>query len=193
MRYQQGMNLQPPQRHLHHVVLLEGRGQWPQAVGVKKWTRYDNNADCFRVSSSQGPMWSDVTRRRAVDLDTGKVVADEKFTGDERPRMLSRALPQGVKNIETSLFYRPRPGHPDPGVPVDDQADRGADMDEDRRLFDRGLKRGHDGSSWTPWHAAAKVQNWRRVGCRLCDALGGQAEVPCDRKCARPSGLQQAG
>ncbi|CAE7341930.1 unnamed protein product [Symbiodinium pilosum] len=90
MRYQQGMNLQPPQRHLHHVVLLEGRGQWPQAVGVKKWTRYDNNADCFRVSSSQGPMWSDVTRRRAVDLDTGKVVADEKFTGDERPRMLSR-------------------------------------------------------------------------------------------------------
>ena len=91
-------------------------------------------------------MWSDVARRVTVDLDTGKVVTDEKFTGDERPRTLSRALPQGVKNIETTLFYKPRPGHPDSGIPVHDQADRGANMDEDRRLFDRGLKRGHDGS-----------------------------------------------
>ena len=61
--------------------------------------------------------------------------ADDEFTGNERPRELSQALPQGVKNIETTQFYRPRPGHPDPGVPVY----------EDRRLFDHGLKRGHDG------------------------------------------------
>ncbi|CAE7354364.1 GIP [Symbiodinium pilosum] len=133
--FQQDMN------HQHHP-----RRQWPQAVDIKKWTRFDNNADRFRVSSSKGPMWSDVTRRVTLDLDTGRVVADEEFTGDERPRMLSRALPQGVKNIETTLFYRPRPGHPDPGVPVESQAGRQENMDEDRRLFDRGLKRAHDGT-----------------------------------------------
>ena len=128
------------------VVPLEARGQWPQAVVTKKWTRYDNNADRFRVSSSKGPMWSDVIRRRTVDLDAGKVVADEEFTGDERPRELSRVLPTGVKNIETTLFYRPRPGHPDPGVTVSEPTHRGDGVGEDRRLFDRGLKRGHDGS-----------------------------------------------
>ena len=89
-------------------------------------------------------MWSDVVRRRTVDLDTGKVVADEEFNGDERPRELCRVLPTGVKNIETTLFYRPR--HPDPGVTVSAPAHRGNDVGEDRRLFDRGLKRGHPGA-----------------------------------------------
>ena len=50
-----------------------------------------------------------------------------------------------MKNKETTLFYRPRPGHPDPGVTVGADFDRGVDAEEDRRLFDRGLKRGHDG------------------------------------------------
>ena len=136
-----------------------GRGQWPQATAVRVWKRYDNNASRFRVSNSTGPMWSDVFRRQTLDLDKNEVIADETFTGDERPRRLSRALPEGVKNIETTVFYRPRPGHPGPGVAVGEDFERGLDTEEDKRLFDRGLKRGHDGQG-----ARGQPQPKSRVG-----------------------------
>ena len=105
------------------------RGQWPQAAAVKIRKRYNNNASRFRVSSSTGPMWSDVFRRQTLDLDKNEIIADETFTGDERPRKLSRALPEGVKNIETTLYYRPRPGHPDPGVAIGVELDREGDTE----------------------------------------------------------------
>ena len=135
------------------------RGQWPQAAAVKIWKRYDNNASRFRVSSSTGPMWSDVFRRQTLDLDKNEIIADETFTGDERPRKLSRALPEGVKNIGTTLYYRPRPGHPDPGVVIGVELDRDGDTEEDKRLFDRGLKRAHDGQG-----ARGQPQPKSRVG-----------------------------
>ncbi|CAE7558955.1 iscS [Symbiodinium pilosum] len=78
--------------------------------------------------------------------DTGEVIEDEEFTGYERPRHLSRSLPAGPVNLETILYYRPRPGHPDPGTAVNDTSLRGTSVDEDKRLFDKGLKRVHDGS-----------------------------------------------
>ena len=81
-----------------------GRGQWPQATAVRVWKRYDNNASRFRVSSSTGPMWSDVFRRQTLDLDKNELIADETFTGDERPRRLSQALPKGSRTSRPPCF-----------------------------------------------------------------------------------------
>ena len=118
----------------------DDRGQWKPNLELKQWVRYDHQATRFRVS-----MWNDVVRRRTVNWDTGEVIADEKFDG-EGPRQLSRTLPSGPANLETILCYRPRPGHPDPGTAVSDTGQKGTPVDEDKRLFDKGLKRVRDGS-----------------------------------------------
>ena len=102
----------------------DDRGQWRPRQELKQWSRFDHQAIRFRVSSSQGPMWNDVVRRRTVNADTGEVIGDERFDGDERPRQLSRALPTGPTNIETVLCYKPRPGHPDPGTTVSEPCPR---------------------------------------------------------------------
>ena len=46
------------------------RGQWRPTPMLKQWARYDHQATRFRVSSSQGPMWNDVVRRRTINSPT---------------------------------------------------------------------------------------------------------------------------
>ncbi|CAE7733243.1 GIP, partial [Symbiodinium necroappetens] len=90
------------------------------------------------------------------DLDSGWVIEDEQMTGTEASRTLHRPLPRGVTNVETTLYYRPRPGHPDPGLPLDadDEPHQGGD---DQRLFDRGLKRVHDGGGGSSARPKSKI------------------------------------
>ena len=128
---------------------------WPP-VAVKKWRRVDPRASRFRTSNSAGPMWSDVIRRTTKDLDSGRMIEDEQMTGTEPSRALHRTLPRGVTNIETTLYYRPRPGHPDPGISLDadDEPHQGGD---DQRLFDRGLKRVHDGGGVSSARPKSKI------------------------------------
>ena len=133
------------------------REVWPP-VAMKKWRRVDPQADRFRTSNSAGPMWSDVVRRVTRDLATGNVIEDSLVTGEESSKRLHRPLPRGVHNIETTLYYRPKPGHPDPGVQVEatdgGEPHRGSD---DHRLFDRGMKRGHDGTGTTAARPKSKI------------------------------------
>ena len=128
---------------------------WPP-VAVKKWRRVDPRASRFRTSNSAGPMWSDVIRRTTKDLESGQVIEDERMTGTEASRTLHRPLPRGVTNVETTLYYRPQPGHPDPGLPldVDDEPHQGGD---DQRLFDRGLKRVHEGGGSSSARPKSKI------------------------------------
>ena len=146
------------------------RGQWPQATAVKVWKRYDNNASRFRVSSSTGPMWSDVFRRQTLDLDKNEIIADETFTGDERPRRLSRALPEGVKNsrrpcvivfgLDTQiLVWLSEWNWKEAATPRRTSAFS--------IVVSSGLMMAKD-----PRTTTAKVSSWRRVGCRYCDPLG---------------------
>ena len=122
-------------RGSHDVPEVQGQGhqhdrrdEWPP-VQRKRWRRIDNHVNRFRTSSSAGPdkwffpasvrlnfshghplfMWSDVFRRLAADLDTGTIVADERFSGNKRSRELHRPLPRHTNTIETVLYYKVTP------------------------------------------------------------------------------------
>ena len=132
------------------------REVWPP-VAMKKWRRVDPQANRFRTSNSAGPMWSDVVRRVTRDLATGNVIEDSLVTGDESSKGLHRPLPRGVHNIETTLYYRPKPGHPDPGIQAEAGDDDPHREGDDQRLFDRGLKRGHDCAGTTAARPKSKI------------------------------------
>ena len=130
---------------------------------LRQWTRYDVEAKRFRGSNSHGPLWGDVFRRITVDLDTNNVVADEEVTPEMTTHKVHKKLPEGIRSIETTLIYRRRPGHPDPGKPwptVDtaeppNKKSRDEEPPEDARLIDEGLKRSLDGPAQNP-RAATK-------------------------------------
>ena len=79
----------------------------PTHEQLKAWTRYDFEAKRYRGSNSRGPLWSDVVRRLTLDLDANKIIQDLTITENLSVHKLHEKLPTGVKNIETTLIYRP--------------------------------------------------------------------------------------
>ena len=60
-----------------------------------------------------------MVRRLTLDLDANKIIQNLTITENLSVHKLHERLPAGVKNIETTLIYRPRPGNPDPGKPYE--------------------------------------------------------------------------
>ena len=96
-----------------------GPSTHPTHESLRSWTRYDLEAKRYRGSNSKGPIWSDVLRRLTLDIDKNKVIQDLTITDELSVHKLHEKLPEGVKNIETTLIYRPKPGNPDPGKPYE--------------------------------------------------------------------------
>ena len=119
-----------------------------ETPGLRKWVRYDVDAKRYRASNSKGPMWSDVTRRITLDLDTDKVIRDEAIQPGMTVHQIHQKRPANVQSIETTLIYQPKPGHPDPGEPFTGEQAPPASKprkdqppEEDARLVDVGMKR----------------------------------------------------
>ena len=96
-----------------------GPSTQPTHESLRSWTRYDLEAKRYRGSNSKGKLWSDVLRRLTLDIDKNKVIQDLTITDELSVHKLHEKLPEGVKNIETTLIYRPKPGNPDPGKPYE--------------------------------------------------------------------------
>ena len=64
---------------------------------LHQWNRVDLEARRFRGSNSKGPLWGDVVRRLTLDLDKGKMIADEIVTPEMGVHKLHRQLAEGVK------------------------------------------------------------------------------------------------
>ena len=140
---------------------------------LRHWVRYDVEARRFRGSNSHGPLWGDVIRRITLNIDDNKIVADEEITPEMTVHKIHRKLPTGVRSIETTLVYRKREGHPDPGQPWPPPESVAAPSKkpelplppaEDARLIDEGMKRGLESPTSNPrattksklfpvWHA----------------------------------------
>ena len=115
---------------------------------LAEWNRYDLEARRFRGSNSRGPLWGDVVRRITLDIDTNKVIADEEIKPEMKIHKLHDKLPEGVKNIQTTLVYRRVTGHPDPGhlllpdqVPGQYRPPQSMEPAEDSRTVETGMKR----------------------------------------------------
>ena len=66
---------------------------------LRQRVRMDLDARRCRASNSQGPVWGDVVRRVTIDLDTGKIIADDAIA-EMSIHKTHQKLPDGVKNIE---------------------------------------------------------------------------------------------
>ena len=87
------------------VAIAEEQPEQKQEA-LEVWRRFDLDAKRFRGSTSKGPVWSDVTRRVTLDIDTNKIIADESINCEMTVHQVHRKLPTGVKNIETMLIYK---------------------------------------------------------------------------------------
>ena len=73
------------------------------------WSRTDRGAKCFMTTKKYGPNWDTVTRRVTRNLDTGDVIDDHKIewnSSKQYNKFLHRPLPEGVTDIETTLYHR---------------------------------------------------------------------------------------
>ena len=74
---------------------------------VLKWVRQDYDIGNYVATKGKdGPDWKKVIRRSVKDLDSGKVVRDDRGVHEMDTAEIYAKLPKGVKNIETTLFYR---------------------------------------------------------------------------------------
>ena len=116
---------------------------------LRAWHRYDFAAKRYRGSNSQGPLWGDVVRRVAIDLDSRNIIQDKKIEPEMSIHSIHEKLPIGTENIETVLIYQQPPDHPDPGKEFDEQMFQNLKTttapanvpSEDGRLVKLGMKR----------------------------------------------------
>ena len=80
-------------------------GRPPDDGSQKQWSRTDRNAKCHRTTNAEGPDWSLVSRRVTVDTDRNEVIEDLRVDAGVSDKHLHRALPAGVRNIKTILYY----------------------------------------------------------------------------------------
>ena len=88
-----------------------------EEVGMGKWFREDFGCKRFLTTLKSGPLWSVVKRRDTFDLDTHQLVCSEHVV-DMTDKELHRALPQGVKNTRTVLYYDVGPMHLNANVSI---------------------------------------------------------------------------
>ena len=90
------------------------------------WVRKDYDVSNFRMSKKEGPEWHQVYRRVTRDMATGGQIEDVQICGQSE-KFLRRQLPEGVKDIQTYLYYDPRVdefginGVEDQGLQEDDE------------------------------------------------------------------------
>ena len=73
------------------------------------WVRKDYDVKGFRMSKKEGPEWHQVYRRVTRDLATSEQIEDVQICGQSE-EFLKRQLPEGVKDIQTCLYYDPQGG-----------------------------------------------------------------------------------
>ena len=70
-------------------------------------------AKAYRTTNKNGPKWHEVKRRVTVDIDTKQITEDKTVEQIAADKGEHAALPQGVRNIRTILYFDPQAAVPD--------------------------------------------------------------------------------